>query len=237
MSSPRARRITVPARLLALVALAATALTVAASPAVAATTPTLMASATRPQTTGAIQDWASINGTAPTGTITFLLYGPNNTSCSGSPIFSSAKAVNGNGAYNSDWYTPTSPGTYQWLAVYSGDANNTNVATACPDSANSVTVGGNQAALAAAPTSVHPGDTVSVSWSGIQNPTSTDWIGLFAVGAPDSAMRSWRYTTGTSSGSTTLPVPWGTPPGQYEVRLYYNNSMVRMATSNPITVS
>jgi hypothetical protein len=145
--------------------------------------------------------------------------------------------VTGNGEYASDWYTPTSPGTYQWVVVYSGDGNNNAVATSCSDPANSVVVGGNQTAVAAAPASVHPGGTLTVSWSGIQNPTSTDWLGLFAVGAPDSAMRSWRYTGGTSSGSTTLSVPWGTAPGSYEVRLYYNNSMVRIGTSNTVTVS
>jgi hypothetical protein len=238
MSSDRHRRLPVPARrLLALAVVIAAAVSAAATPAVAATTPSFSASATQPQTTGAIADWASLQGAAPTGTITFVLYGPNNSTCSGSPAFTSVKTVTGNGAYMSDWYTPTAPGTYQWVAVYSGDANNTPMSTSCADPANAVTIGGNLAAVAAAPSSVHPGATLAVSWSGIQHPTSTDWLGLFAVGAPSSAERSWRYTGGTSSGSTTLPVPWGTPPGSYEVRLLYNNSMVLMARSNVVTVS
>ena len=227
----------IAARLLAVALVAVATVAGGASPALAATTPSFGAHATQPQMSGAIQDWASINGTAPTGTITFVLYGPNNSTCSGSPTFTSVKTVAGNGAYASDWYAPTAPGTYQWVAVYSGDSNNNPAATSCSDPANTVMVGGSQAAVSASPAAVHPAGTLSVSWGGVQNPTSTDWIGLYAVGASDSAVRSWRYTSGTSSGSTTLSVPWGTPAGNYEVRLFYNNSTVRMATSNVLTVS
>ncbi|MCA1843745.1 MAG: hypothetical protein LC792_11290, partial [Actinobacteria bacterium] len=183
-------------------------------------------------------DWASINSSSPTGTITFVLYGPNNNTCTGSPAFTSTKTVSGNGAYSSDWFTPTSPGRYQWIAFYSGDVNNTPVSTSCADAANSVTIGGTaSASLSASPSSVRQGGVLTVTWGAIQSPTSTDWIGLYAAGAPDSAMKAWKYTGGSAAGSTTLTVPWATTPGPYEVRLFYNNSMVRMATSNPVTVT
>ena len=61
---------------------------------------------------------------APTGHIAFDLFGPNDASCSGPPIFSSLISVNGNGAYNSESFAPTASGTYRWMATYSGDANN-----------------------------------------------------------------------------------------------------------------
>ena len=90
---------------------------------------------------GQITDTATLaGGNNPTGTITFNLYGPDNATCSGAPIFTSPKAVAGNGAYTSDAFTPSAAGTYRWVAVYSGDANNTVVTTACNDPAESVVV-------------------------------------------------------------------------------------------------
>jgi hypothetical protein len=206
--------------------------------AAAAATPMFGASAVKPSTPGPIADMASIygSGPAPTGTITLVLYGPDDTGCGRGSIFSSVRTVTGNGMYSSDWYTPTTPGTYRWVAVYSGDANYTPAATACGDPNNTVLIGGNRATVTA-PASTTPGAVLTVTWGGIQNPTSTDWIAFHAVGAPDSAVRAWRYTGGTSGGSTTLTVPWGTPRGNYEVRLFYNNSMVRLATSNVVAVS
>ena len=72
-----------------------------------------------------IYDAATLkSGFAPTGEITFRLFGPTDPSCSGTPVFTSAAAVNGNGVYNSEGFTPTESGTYRWVAMYSGDANN-----------------------------------------------------------------------------------------------------------------
>ena len=228
---------TTTARLAAMIGLACAAVAAVPTAAMAATTPMFGATAIK-SSTGPIADWASLSGTAPTGTITFVLYGPNNAACSGSPAFTSVKAVSGSGGYSSDWFTPSSPGTYQWIAVYSGDANNTPASTSCADAANSVTIGGtSSASVTASPSTVRQGGVLTVTWGAVQSPTSTDWIGLFAAGASDSAEKTWKYTGGTASGSTTLTVPWGTTPGTYEVRLFYNNSLVRMATSSPVTVT
>lgn len=72
-----------------------------------------------------IIDTATLSGgIAPTGTITFRLYGPNNSTCSGDPLFTSSATVNGNGAYNSAPFTPTHAGTYRWTVEYSGDSLN-----------------------------------------------------------------------------------------------------------------
>lgn len=87
---------------------------------------------------GQIRDTADLaGGIAPTGTITFRLYGPDDASCSGDPLFTSTVQVlraQGNGAYNSDPVTPTVAGTYQWRVTYSGDAKNQSAGpTACGD--------------------------------------------------------------------------------------------------------
>jgi hypothetical protein len=75
--------------------------------------------------TQSIIDTANLSGgVAPTGTITFRLYGPNNSTCSGDPIFTSHVTANGNRSYNSDPFTPLHAGTYRWTVEYSGDSLN-----------------------------------------------------------------------------------------------------------------
>jgi hypothetical protein len=88
-----------------------------------------------------LTDTATLTGgSAPTGTITFTVFGPNNATCTGTPVFTSTKTVTGNGNYTSDGFTTGVPGTYNFVAVYSGDANNNAAATACGDPGENVTV-------------------------------------------------------------------------------------------------
>ncbi len=73
-------------------------------------------------------------GRTPTGTITFDLYGPNDSTCSGTPIFTSFATVTDNGYYTSGEYAPTVAGTYRWRVAYSGDDNNDSAGpTGCGD--------------------------------------------------------------------------------------------------------
>ena len=119
-----------------------------------------------------------------------------------------------------------SPGTYE-LRLF---ANNgwARMATSGPFTVQSPN-------LSASPSTVNPGGTVTASWSGIIQPTSTDWIGLYAVGAPDSSRFSFQYTTGTASGSITYKIA-AVSPGTYEMRLFANDGWTRMAMSGPLTV-
>jgi hypothetical protein len=84
-----------------------------------------------------VYDTATLNGgSSPTGKITFHLYGPQDTDCSGNPVFASTAAVNGNGNYRSQSFTPAAAGAYRWVADYSGDAaNHAAGPTTCGDSA------------------------------------------------------------------------------------------------------
>jgi hypothetical protein len=98
--------------------------------------PTMTTSATGRATVGQpISDTATlVGGFNPTGTITFNLYGPNDATCTGSIAFTSTVTVgNGNGTYHSGTFTPNVPGTYRWVAHYSGDANNTAFTGQCGD--------------------------------------------------------------------------------------------------------
>ena len=98
-----------------------------------------------------INDNATLTGgglgaAAPTGTITFNLFGPNDATCAGANAFTSAVVVNGNGGYSSTSFLPVAVGTYRWIANYGGDANNAPTANVCNAPNESVIV---TAALAA----------------------------------------------------------------------------------------
>jgi hypothetical protein len=95
--------------------------------------------------------------------------------------------------------------------------------------------------LAESPAVVASNGLVTATWATESNPTATDWIGWYAVGAPvvsggtGPAGSQWAYTGGISNGSLTLPAP--PPGGPYELRLYLNNSWILAATSNQFTVA
>jgi len=72
--------------------------------------------------------------------ITFRLYDPADSTCTGHPVFISTVRVNGNGAYTSASFTPTAAGAYRWVASYSGDAHNHPADTGCGDTAENAVV-------------------------------------------------------------------------------------------------
>ncbi len=130
---------------------------------------------------------------------------------------------------------PTTNGTYE-LRLF---ANNTYTLLA---TTNTVTVTGGT--MTASPASVQPGGTVTVSWSGVPSPSSTDWIGVYHTGDANDAYFNWFYadsctetpgTTALASGSCTYKLP--TTNGTYELRLFANNTYTLLATSNAVTVS
>jgi hypothetical protein len=80
------------------------------------------------------RDEATLSGgDAPTGTIVFRLYGPDDLLCQDPPAFTSTVTVSGNGTYTSGAFTPSHSefGTYQWTADYSGDSDNNPASSAC----------------------------------------------------------------------------------------------------------
>jgi len=98
--------------------------------------------------------------------------------------------------------------------------------------------------LGSSPAAAKPGTQVTATWSGIATPTATDWIGLFAAGAPAGSYLNWVYVSCTqsagaarASGSCSLTIPTGLAPGKYELRLFAGNSSTLLAASGPITVS
>ena len=137
---------------------------------------------------GAISDTATLSGgVSPTGTITFTLFGPGNPTCTGAAIFTSTKPVAGNGVYPSDPFTTTTPGTYLWVAVYSGDANNSSATSGCGAANESVTVTKANPAIvthASAPVAAGNPITDTATLSGGAAPTGTI---TFTVFGPNNA--------------------------------------------------
>lgn len=83
---------------------------------------------------GIVTDTAQVSGRVnpvPGATVSFSLYGPDDTNCSRPPIFSSTVALGVDGTATSGSFSPTVVGTYRWIAGYSGDVNNAAVTASC----------------------------------------------------------------------------------------------------------
>ena len=65
-----------------------------------------------------ISDTATITPSNATGTVTFKVYGPNDATCANAPITTLGPITVVNGTASSGPYTPTTVGTYRWIASY-----------------------------------------------------------------------------------------------------------------------
>ena len=189
---------------------------------VAPATPSIVTSALTPVTIGSpISDTATVTGGAgpgspvPTGTVVFTLFGPANPTCTGAPIFTSAAVPLAGGpppTASSGDFTPTAIGTYNWVAVYSGDANYTSVTSPCgaPNEASVV----NQATVAIVTAATGPvtigspiSDVATVTGSPAPAPTPTGSVTftLFGPGNP-------TCTGAPIFTSSARPLGGGPPP-------------------------
>jgi fibronectin type 3 domain-containing protein len=117
---------------------------------------------------------------------------------------------------------------YEVTAVNSGgESGPSNQVSATPQAA--LTYG-----LSASPTSAAPGATVTVNWTAPAGHSTSDWIGLFAVGSPNSSYLAYQYTTSATSGAVSFTAP--ATPGSYEFRFLPNNGYTSVASSNALQV-
>jgi hypothetical protein len=78
-----------------------------------------------------------------------------------------------------------------------------------------------------------PGGSVTATLT--NSPGGADWLGLFQVGAPDSAYLQWVWVgAGLTSRTWTVTMP--TTPGQYEFRFFPNYATVHTATSPAVAL-
>jgi hypothetical protein len=73
-------------------------------------------------------------GGTPTGNVTFKLYGPNDTNCTGVPVYSETESLAGGSASTSNTsfsVSSASADTYRWQVEYSGDATHDGSTSSC----------------------------------------------------------------------------------------------------------
>jgi len=180
--------------------------------------------------------WAQISN--PSGWDWFGLYTPGSddnlyidyryVSCTYSP-----SVPVGSGSCSFPIPTNRPPGTYEFRLFTNNSYNR--IATS-----NSVTVNA-AATLFASPASTVAGATVTVTWSQIPNPTNTDWIRLHGIsngvfGASIYVNCTQTPTVAVASGSCPYELPSSLAPGQYEFRLFTNDTNTVIATSSLVTV-
>jgi hypothetical protein len=162
---------------------------------------------------GQIHDTATVSGgSSPGGQITFSLYGPDDANCSGTAAFTDTKAVSGNGPYQSGDFSPTAPGTYRWVASYSGDAHNNAASSPCNAANESVTVSPAPRTLSVAKAGTGAG-AVTSSPAGIDcgstcSQTFDDGTVVSLTATPDSGS-NFAGWTGACSGTGACQVAMG----------------------------
>jgi hypothetical protein len=97
--------------------------------------------------------------------------------------------------------------------------------------------------VGASANTVPAGGAVTATWSGISDPSPSDWIGVYQPGAPDSSPLSGFYVdscTTAANGATAATGSCGltlaATSGTYELRLYSGQASGLLATSGPISV-
>jgi hypothetical protein len=135
-----------------------------------------------------LSDSATLSGGYnPGGTITFYLFAPGVTpnSNDSNNVYNDTVTVAGAGSYstgsgnNPGGYSPTTTGTYQWVAVYSGDANNSGVAGAF----------GNEPEAVNSPCAVSAGEFGTIGFW--QNPNGQATIDSFNGGSSSTQLGNW----------------------------------------------
>jgi hypothetical protein len=80
---------------------------------------------------GSVSDSATLSGgVSPSGPVTFKLFGPGDSKCTGTPFAIRTGTLSG-GSASSGNVTAGPAGTYEWVAIYGGDANNGPITSPC----------------------------------------------------------------------------------------------------------
>src|SRR5207244_3648837 len=139
--------------------------------------------------------------TIPTLTIIFIIYEPNEATCSGSATSTGSATVSGNGSYTSSAMTENVAGAYRWIASYSGDANNNGFTTQCNEAGETSTVNKASPTMTTSATATQTaGGTIqdTATLSGGTSPTGTISFSLYG---PNDATCGGMAT---SAGSATV---------------------------------
>jgi hypothetical protein len=184
------------------------------SPGSLVASPVIVTTATNAQVGSPITDTSSLTGTSQDvttvltpraitvasnagGTVIFKLYGPSDTGCTSTPIFTSSPiTVNGDGTYGPVSFTPTQgPGTYRWIAQYRGDPSNNGATELCGAAGETSTVSATAASTTPnAPTS--PSSSVPVKTTAAVSDPGTGATTSAPVTAPTAVTGATTVHTG-----------------------------------------
>ncbi len=176
-----------------------------------------------------LNDTANLTGgNSPTGTVTFKLYPPTDPSCLSTPIYT--KVVSGSSPYQtSPGFVTNAAGTWHWKALYSGDANNSPVTSACTDepviiSKTTATIATSAQTTTGTVGVAIPsiGDRVT-SMSGAYNATGNITFTLYSDATCSTAVTGMTGSGSISGGTVSWTTSWTPPaPGTY----YWGTSYV-----------
>ena len=171
-------------------------------------------------------------GAAAGGSIVFKLYGPSTSGCGSLAYTSAAVPVSGNNTYNSPspQFVPTAPGTYHWVAEYSGNLPNNNATThntTCTDSNETVIVNTVASSLTSAQTWV-PSDSVTVSapaGGALAGSVSFEFFTNGTCAGTAAYAPALRSVSGTSPQTVTSGnAPAQTVSGSFSWRVSYDST-------------
>jgi uncharacterized repeat protein (TIGR01451 family) len=196
-----------------------------------------------------ISDTATVTGPLaaplPTGTVTFTLF--DNPTCTGTPVFTSpdrpllpgAPGGTNDATASSTAFTPTLPGSYNWVAVYSGDANYVSVTAPCgaPNETSVVTrpvATINTVATPNVPIGSPISDIANVTGpAGSPAPTGTVTFTLFS-NATCTGPAVFTSPDRPIVGGTATSLPFTPPlPGQYNWVATYNGDALYAPVTAP----
>jgi hypothetical protein len=145
------------------------------------------------------------------------------------PSFAAWKYTGGAPSGSTTFIAPSHAGQYEFRYFTNNSYNKVATSNAA------IVSGGVGHSLTASPSTPSPGQSLTVTWTAPSERPTTDWIGLYKVGDPDTVYISWQYGGGGQYGSTTyFSAP--SQAGHYEFRYFIENSYTRMAASNRIIV-
>jgi hypothetical protein len=122
----------------------------------------------------------------PTGLITWHVYGPDDPSCSGDPVDTFVHGVDGNGAYTSGEFHPTTAGFYTFVADFVSDNQSfPSQTSSCTDSEEQFGVGPKLTTNAEVTATV--GETIHdvATLSGAQDPVGNITFSLYGPDDPN----------------------------------------------------
>jgi len=117
--------------------------------------------------------------------------------------------VNGNITLNG-----VSAGNYEARAFFNNSFN--------LEASTSFSVGAASTSITTQQTTYNPNETITVTLSN-SNGANNDWVGIYPAGASNDwgNVLSWKFTNGITNGNLSLN---GVPSGNYEARVFFNNS-------------